>query len=74
MRNPSKNTIKRIMREAERCKGMGYYFAPWIQNENTIDSSRAYHLFNSVGGRLYAMSKGKICNRSLDGLKKYTTP
>lgn len=71
MRNPSRNTIKRIMRIAKYDQDNGFFFSPWIQNENTPESHAAYFLFNNVGARLYTMSKGKICNRSLKGLSKY---
>ncbi len=71
MRNPNKNTIKKIMRDANNNQKKGYYFAPWIQNEHTPTAYRAYLLFNAVGARLFFMSKGKICNRSLSGVRKY---
>jgi len=71
MRNPNKNTIKKIMREANRNHKKGFYYAPWIWNNHTPRANRAYFLYNNVGASLFIMSKGKICNRSLSGVRKY---
>lgn len=60
MRNPSKNTIKKIMKPSngKPCGyGMGY---------------TNYFLFNEVGAQLYRMSKGKLCNREPKGCEKYS--
>ena len=54
MRNPSKNTIKKLMRQAKYAQSKGLH---WIGNEN-------YFLFNNVGARAYIMSKWKIDNRA----------
>jgi len=70
MRNASKNTIKRVMKNAKRNQDRGLYFSYQFQ-ENTEEARKVYFLFNEVGAQIYRMSKGKICNRSLIGLSKY---
>lgn len=72
MRNPSKNTVKWIMRHAKRNQAEGFYFSNQIRLQiPRFEALNAYFLFNSVGARLYIMSKGKICNRGLNGANKY---
>lgn len=71
MRNASKNTIKRVMRKAlfdQHHKSMYYD----IGDELAHPLYSRYHLFNEVGAQIYTMSKGKICNRSCDGIEKYS--
>lgn len=71
MRNASKNTIKRVMRKAlfdRKHKGLFYD----IGNELAHNFYKRYHLFNEIGAQIYRMSKGKICNRELVGVGKYT--
>lgn len=68
MRNPSKNTVKKIMRRAYRALITGEILYEW--NPNDLDN---YFLFNEVGARLYNMSKGKICNREPKGYERYIT-
>jgi hypothetical protein len=59
MRNPSKNTIKKLLRPCNnRSAGWGY-------------ARSNYFLFNKVGAVLYIMSKKKICNREPRGHLKY---
>ena len=70
MRNASKNTIKRVMRTAKFNQDRGYYFHPTLQND-TLEAQNGYFLFNEVGAQIYRISKGKICNRGLNGLNKY---
>lgn len=65
MRNASKNTIKRVMRNAKFYQDRGLYYHPNC-------SHKEYFLFNNVGARIFIMSKGKICNRGLQGLNKYS--
>jgi len=61
MRNPSKNTIKRLFKPCNGApSGWGYRYSN-------------YFLFNEVGARLYIMSKGKICNRGQNGYIKYVS-
>lgn len=60
MRNASKNTIKRVMRNASFYQQKGLYY-----------TQKGYVLFNRVGAQIYIMSKGKIYNRMLSGLNKY---
>lgn len=59
MRNPSKNTIKRLLRPCNGCPaGWGFrYTRHWF--------------FNEVGARLWHMSKHKIEHRSQESVKKY---
>lgn len=59
MRNPSKNTIKKIMRPVDEV-GPGYALR-WSN----------YFMFNEVGARIYIISKGKICNREPKGFERY---
>lgn len=59
MRNPSKNTIKRLLRPCNN-REVGWGF----RQSN-------YFLFNEVGARVYVISKGKICNREGKGALKY---
>jgi len=59
MRNPNKNTIKRLFKI---CNGAA---AGWGHRYSN------YFLFNDVGARLYVMSKGRICNRQQIGYAKY---
>ncbi len=71
MRNASKNTIKKVMRKAEFDQHK--YSAHFnVGNESDYNYYSRYRLFNEVGAQIYRMSKGKICNRSLDGVDKYT--
>ena len=59
MRNPSKNTIKKLMRPANGGRaGWGH------RNSN-------YTLFNEVGAAVYNVSKGQICNREPKGHERY---
>ena len=67
MRNASKNTIKRVMRNAKFNQKKGYYFS--FKNPYSD-----YFLFNNVGAQIYRMSKGNIFNRSLKGINKYLKP
>jgi len=64
MRNASKNTIKRVMRNASFYQKKDLFFRPNPYQDE-------YFLFNSIGAQIYIMSKGKICNRGLFGLNKY---
>lgn len=70
MRNASKNTIKIVMRNAKRNQDRGLYYSAQFQ-DYSVETSRIYFLFNDVGAQIYRMSKGKICNRSLSGYRKY---
>jgi hypothetical protein len=67
MRNPSKNTIKRIFR-ANLHKG---HDPGWGLCNINRTGEDGYHLFNEVGARLYIMSKGRICNREPKGHLRY---
>ena len=58
-RNLSKNTIKRLFRPYN-----GMVLGWGFRHSN-------YHLFNWGGANLYVMSKGKMCNRSSEGGRKY---
>lgn len=64
VRNPCKNTVKQIMRRASLC-------VKWDELQWNMRDERNYFLFNSVGARLYIMSKGKICNREPSGYQRY---
>jgi hypothetical protein len=63
LRNPSKNTIKKIMRRAWLC-------VDWQERQWHTNDMRNYFLFNWVGARLYIMSQGRICNREPKGYQK----
>lgn len=63
MRNPSKNTAKQIMRRA--------YLSLEDNGIRQWGDENNYFLCNSVGTRLYIMSKGVICNREPKGYKKH---
>ena len=70
MRNASKNTIKRVMRKAKFDQhNYSLHFNVWKESDYNYFSR--YHLFNEVGAQIYRISKGKVCNRSLDGIEKY---
>lgn len=58
MRNPSKNTIKKIFKDTGA--GIGYGLR-----------RGSYFIHNTVGARLYIMSKEKICNIGMKGYQKY---
>lgn len=60
MRNPSKNTIKKILRPFRSGVGYGMF-------------KGNYFLHNTGGARVYIISKGKICNIGMLGYKKYLT-
>jgi hypothetical protein len=62
MRNPSKNTIKQLARPAN---GAPPGWGPRHTN---------YYLFNSVGARLYVMSKHKIEHMDGATIRRYLTP
>lgn len=64
VRNPSKNTAKKIMRRAWLCEN-------WGEPRWNTDDQHNYFLFNVVGSRLYVVSKGKICNREPKGYRRY---
>ena len=65
MRNPSKNTIKRLMRQAKEQKTKGRGHPP----RHFYDQ---YHFFRIIGGMaLFNMSKGKINSIKLTGIEKY---
>jgi len=64
VRNPCKNTAKRIMRRAYLC-------VKWDELQWNMRDERNYFLFNSVGARLYIMSTGNICNREPRGYQRY---
>jgi len=66
LRNPSKNTVKKIMRRAWLC-------VDWQQRQWNAKDERSYFLFNWVGARLYIMSKCQICNREPKGYKQFKT-
>lgn len=68
MRNPSKNTIKRVMRKAAYDKSIGMRFD--VGDDYNSHNGR-YHLYNSVGAHIYNVSKGQICNLGLIGIEKY---
>lgn len=55
MRNPSKNTIKRVMRKAAYDKSIGMRFD--VGDDYNSHNGR-YHLYNSVGAHIYNVSKG----------------
>lgn len=59
MRNPSKNTIKKIMRPINGGS------PGWACRHSN------YFLHNAIGARLYIMSKGKICNIEPKGYERY---
>lgn len=61
MRNPSKNTIKKIMRSAV------------ISNQHSLIRGN-YFLWNEVGARVYTISKKQICNIEPKGYNRYLTP
>lgn len=63
MRNPSKNTLKTLLRVNNGSPTPG-----WAMRKAD------YFLFNEVGARAYIMSKGKICNRQPKGYERYLTP
>lgn len=63
LRNPSKNTVKRIMRRALAAR----YADGWQWN---VGDENNYFFFNWVGARLYIMSKGRICNREPKGYER----
>ena len=64
MRNPSKNTIKRLMRQAKDQKAKGRSHPP----RHFFDQ---YHFFRIIGGEaLFKMSKGKIDNMGITGMKR----
>lgn len=65
MRNPSKNTAKKIMRRAYNSMYNGE------QSQWNLNDESNYFLFNMVGARLYIMSKEKVCNREPKGGKQY---
>ena len=65
MRNPSKNTIKKLMRRAYLSLSIGTRY-----HKSGID----YYLFNTIGARLYIISKGKICNLEPKGYIKHCKP
>lgn len=64
MRNASKNTIKRVIRNAAFYGKKGLRYHP----DSTPEQ---YFLFNDVGAQIYRMSKGKICNMGMIGVSKY---
>lgn len=73
MRNPSKNTIKRIMRRAYASANgeiLAYCGANWRPGK-CRHRANGYFLFNWVGAHIYTMSKGKICNREPKGGERY---
>ncbi len=61
MRNPSKNTIKKLMRPFG---GIAPGHA-WLRSN--------YRFVNRIGQRVYYMSKGKIDNIEPKGYKRYLT-
>lgn len=67
MRNPSKNTAKRIMRRA----WASHHSHGWECWQWNPHDEQNYFLFNWVGARLYVMSKGKICNREPKGYERH---
>lgn len=71
MRNASKNTIKRVMRKAhfDQTQKDSYFF-PMYDHKSWVHD--AYFLFNEIGAQIFRMSKGKICNRGLTGIEKYS--
>jgi len=71
MRNASKNTIKRVMRNAKRCQEKKGLYYDCQYGGVTKENRKMYYLFNDVGAQIYRMSKGNICNRSLKGVSKY---
>lgn len=66
MRNPSKNTIKRLMRPGNAGHA--------INVPGHALQVGDYFMFNEVGAALYRMSKGSICNREPKGWLKYVPP
>lgn len=73
MRNPSKNTIKKLMRPANGHEpGWGQRGYSEITPYSQV-TSKQYFLFNIIGASLYNMSKRKICNRKPKGFMKYLT-
>lgn len=77
MRNPSKNTIKKVMKKAEidfQEHDSFFYHPDYYGNSPNNDSlMKAYFLFNNVGARIYTVSKGVICNRSAESILKYNS-
>jgi len=64
MRNASKNTIKRVMRQAIDLKSKNRKHPP----RHFYDQ---YHLWRSVGAQIIIMSQCAINNRLLKGVEKY---
>ncbi len=64
MRNASKNTIKRVIRQANDQKSKGRAFPP----RHFYDQS---HLFWIIGLSILVMTKGKINNRKITGAKNW---
>lgn len=63
MRNPSKNTIKKLARPGNGGP------AGWAQRHTN------YWFFNDLGARVFVISKGKIEHRAWGGFfLKYLTP
>lgn len=62
MRNASKNTIKRVIRQANDQKSKGRAFPP----RHFYDQS---YLFWNIGGQILIMTKGKVNNRNITGAK-----
>lgn len=77
MRNPSRNSIKRLMRRAFDAYILGNCSA-WnvgaeIDRKHSQQFSN-YEFMNLVGAAAYIVSKGTICNREPKGYEKYLTP
>lgn len=64
MRNASKNTIKRVMRQALDLESKGRKHPP----AHFYDQ---FHLWFEVGGSIVTMSQGVVNNRNLIGVEKY---
>lgn len=63
-RNPSKNTIKKLMRPT----------LIWPEYPGNGYRATNYYLHNEVGARVYIVSKGEICNLEPKGVEKYLVP
>lgn len=77
MRNPSRNSIKRLMRRAFNAYVLGDCLAWNIDSEIHRKHSQQfsnYEFMNLVGAAAYNVSKGTICNREPKGYEKYLTP
>lgn len=64
MRNPSKNTIKKVLHLAKIDLQKGLYF-------DKMGGESRYFLTNEIGAAIWRLSKGKICNRAFTMTKRH---